>query len=90
MSRCLRCRISGRVQGVWFRASTRQQAGRLGLCGFAHNRPDGSVEVVACGEAAALQLLHDWLWQGPEGARVDAVQCEPLQLAQEPAGFSIN
>lgn len=78
------------MQGVWFRASTRQQAERLGLRGSVRNRPDGSVEVVACGEAAALQVLREWLWQGPEHALVEAVQCEALLLAGEPSGFIIS
>lgn len=90
MSHCFRCHISGRVQGVWFRATAQRQAERLGLRGSARNRPDGTVEVVACGEEAALQLFREWLQQGPRDARVDAVQCEPLQLAQELAGFVIG
>ncbi|MCW8918632.1 MAG: acylphosphatase [Gammaproteobacteria bacterium] len=90
MSCCLRCRVSGRVQGVWFRDSTRRQAERLGLRGSARNLADGSVEVVACGEEAALQALRDWLWQGPRDARVTAVQCEPLSPAEVPAGFTIG
>jgi acylphosphatase len=78
------------VQGVWFRATTRQQAERLGLRGSVHNRPDGSVEVEACGEEAALQALREWLWQGPEHARVEAVQCEALLLPEEPYDFVIS
>lgn len=88
MSSCLRCRVSGRVQGVWFRATTQQQAQRLALTGSARNLPDGSVEVMACGEAAALEVLHDWLWQGPELARVTEVSCESLQLEPRPASFT--
>jgi acylphosphatase len=78
------------VQGVWFRASTQQQAERLRLHGTVHNRPDGSVEVVACGEAMALQTLREWLWQGPTHAQVEAVECEPLQRVQIPSGFIIG
>lgn len=88
MSSCLRCRVSGRVQGVWFRAATQQQAQRLALTGSARNLPDGSVEVMACGEAAALEALRDWLWQGPELARVTEVSCESLQLEPRPASFT--
>ncbi|MEO8802998.1 MAG: acylphosphatase, partial [Rudaea sp.] len=47
---CARFIISGRVQGVFFRASTREQAQRLKLGGYAKNSPDGTVEVLACGE----------------------------------------
>ncbi len=88
MSSCLRCRVSGRVQGVWFRAATQQQAQRLALTGSARNLPDGSVEVMACGEAAALEALRDWLRQGPELARVTEVSCESLQLEPRPASFT--
>lgn len=87
MSHCLRCRVSGRVQGVWFRASTQQQAERLGISGSARNLFDGDVEVIACGEEAALNALREWLWQGPAHAQVDGVQCEPL-TREVPGGFS--
>jgi acylphosphatase len=70
---CRKFRVEGRVQGVWFRESTRQQAERLGIRGYAVNRPDGSVEVLACGEAAALDALAGWLGNGPPLARVRAV-----------------
>ena len=75
---CRRFVVSGRVQGVWFRASTREQAERLGISGHALNLPDGSVEVVACGETAALDELAAWLRHGPELARVDALTVEVL------------
>jgi acylphosphatase len=75
---CRRFVVSGKVQGVWFRASTRQQALALGLTGQAVNLADGRVEVIACGEAAALDALAAWLWQGPELARVDDVSSEPV------------
>ena len=74
---CRRCYVSGRVQGVFFRASTREQAVSLGVCGYARNRPDGRVEVLACGPDTAVQRLCDWLVQGPPGARVSAVTCTP-------------
>ena len=72
-----RCLVSGRVQGVWFRGSTQTQARSLGLTGRARNLADGRVEVIACGDDAAVQVLEAWLWQGPEMARVSDVQCEP-------------
>ena len=70
--------VSGKVQGVFYRASTREQALRLGLTGYARNRPDGSVEVVASGEAEALDALERWLQQGPPAAKVDGVSREDL------------
>ena len=72
--------ISGRVQGVAFRYHTRVEAQRLGLRGVARNLPDGTVEVIAHGEAAAIEELEAWLRHGPSTARVTAVQeydCAP-------------
>lgn len=71
---CARFRITGRVQGVFFRASTQREARRLGLTGHAVNRDDGSVEVLACGEPDALDALHDWLHDGSPAARVERVE----------------
>lgn len=62
--------MHGRVQGVWFRDSTRREAERLGITGHAINLPDGSVEVLACGASDALAELEDWLRQGPPLASV--------------------
>ncbi|GAB6042760.1 acylphosphatase [Endothiovibrio diazotrophicus] len=87
MSGCLCCRVEGRVQGVWFRASTREQAGRLGLTGHARNLPDGAVEVLACGDPAALDQLHRWLHHGPPLARVDRLDCAPAD-SPPPAAFT--
>jgi acylphosphatase len=70
---CAKFIVSGRVQGVFFRASTRAEAGRLGLTGYARNCPDGSVEVLACGDTAALDELQSWLQIGPPAARVERV-----------------
>lgn len=74
MTCCVRYFVSGRVQGVFFRASARQEALSLGLTGWARNLPDGRVEVLACGDAAQLELLREWLASGPPHARVSAVQ----------------
>lgn len=87
MTVCYRCLVAGRVQGVWFRASTREQALKLGLSGYAMNLNDGRVEVLACGEAEALEALQKWLWQGPSAAKVDEVVCEPSDTTP-PAGFT--
>ena len=73
---CVRCLVSGRVQGVFFRVSTREQAQLLGLSGHVRNLADGRVEVVASGGQAAVEALQAWLWQGPPHAQVDAVSCE--------------
>ena len=65
--------VRGRVQGVRFRAATRDEALRLGLSGHARNLADGSVEVLAAGEDASLAALQRWLQRGPPLARVDEV-----------------
>ncbi|MGA9334115.1 MAG: acylphosphatase [Rudaea sp.] len=70
---CARFIISGRVQGVFFRASTRDQARRLKIDGYARNLSNGSVEVLACGHAAAIDQLERWLQHGPPSARVENV-----------------
>lgn len=75
---CRRFLVSGRVQGVFFRASTRERALRLGLAGCAVNLDDGRVEVVARGSDRALDALEAWLHDGPPAARVDAVDSEAL------------
>lgn len=81
--------MRGRVQGVWFRASTAERAAALGLRGRAENQPDGSVLVHAAGETAALERLVEWLRQGPPMARVEAVEVEAIDPASRdwPAGF---
>lgn len=81
MTGCVRCLVTGRVQGVWYRAATQQQARTLGLSGYAKNLPDGGVEVVACGEQAAIETLRRWLWQGPPAAKVSAVTCMEVEPA---------
>ena len=84
-----RVRVRGRVQGVWFRASTAQRAGELGLRGRAENCPDGSVLVHAAGPAAALDRLVEWLHRGPPMARVDSVEVEEIEpgSVEWPEGF---
>jgi acylphosphatase len=69
-----RCHVSGRVQRVFFRASTRERARELGVTGYAKNLPDGRVEVLACGEPRSVGQLCEWLSIGPPGAEVTAVE----------------
>ena len=87
MKLCYRCHVSGRVQGVFFRASARQQAERLGVSGYARNLPNGGVEVLACGEQSMVDALREWLWTGPPAARITDVQCEQLAF-QERGNFT--
>ena len=89
MAICIRCVVSGKVQGVFFRASTRHQAQQRGISGYARNRLDGSVEVLACGEPEAVAELRDWLRRGPDQAQVSGVACEPAD-APVRAGFTIG
>ena len=79
MSQACRYLVSGRVQGVWFRESTRRKAQELGITGHAINLPDGRVEVLACGSQQALDELHSWLHSGPPLARVSEVSTEPCE-----------
>lgn len=65
--------VLGRVQGVCFRAYTRDTAKRLGLTGWVRNLPDGSVEAVVEGEAASVQSMLEWFHQGPPYSRVEKV-----------------
>ena len=73
---CIHCIVSGRVQGVWFRAGTRDEARKLGLTGWVRNLPDGNVEVLACGPKAKVEELHQWLHEGPRMAEVKEVSYE--------------
>ncbi len=70
---CRLFKVTGRVQGVFFRASTRDVATPLGLAGHAVNLADGSVEVRACGDDQAIDELARWLNQGPRSAAVSRV-----------------
>jgi acylphosphatase len=77
-----RCFVSGRVQGVFYRASTRQKAIETGCTGYARNLADGRVEVLAVGAPSAVQSLIDWLWKGPPAAHVTDVQVLSVPLAE--------
>jgi acylphosphatase len=66
--------IEGRVQGVFFRESTRKQAVRIGVFGWVRNRPEGTVEVVAEGQEEKVRKLVEWCHQGPPAARVTRVR----------------
>lgn len=81
--------VEGKVQGVWFRASTREQALALGLRGLAKNLDDGRVAVLAVGDAAAIEALARWLEHGPPMARVDRVERSDVADAGDIAGFDV-
>ena len=90
MKICKRCIVSGRVQGVFYRGSCERIARSLGITGHARNLPNGRVEVLAWGEAQALEALIEWLWQGPSAARVTAVDTERIDAgaAAVPPSFT--
>ncbi len=72
---CRKALVSGKVQGVWYRASTKRRAQELGVTGWARNLDDGNVEVMMYGSAASVLQLEQWLKQGPPLARVHQVDC---------------
>ena len=76
MSSARRFTIRGRVQGVFFRDSTRRVANSLDITGHAINLSSGDVEVLACGEPEALEKLADWLKDGPRMASVTEIDME--------------
>ena len=89
MEKQLHIIVGGRVQGVWFRASTQEQARNLGLTGKVWNRSDGRVEIIAEGQEGDLQELLSWCAQGPSRARVDAVESDWAQFSGDFSGFTI-
>ena len=89
MRKSYRFTVTGRVQGVFFRQSTRQKALELGLDGWVLNRTDGAVEGLACGMGDALAALREWLGRGPPAARVGAVDWQESDLTAE-GGFEVR
>lgn len=86
---CFKAWVHGRVQGVGFRYSTQAEARTLGVLGYARNLDDGSVEVLAWGEAEQVDALITWLKAGgPRSARVEKVLVEPHQPAELPRDFT--
>lgn len=83
-----RFHVTGKVQGVFFRASTREQAVRLGLRGYARNLADGGVEVLAVGEPGSIDALARWLQRGPPHAHVDHVARQDADASEAGAGFA--
>jgi acylphosphatase len=84
---CMHCYVSGKVQGVWFRASAKGEAEKLTLTGWARNLADGRVEVFACGDENQLELFYAWLQEGPPHAKVSNCSREDLAWV-EYVGFS--
>jgi acylphosphatase len=82
--------VTGRVQGVSYRASTVDEARRLGLVGWVRNNPDGAVELEAEGEPAQIDALLAWCKHGPPSARVDGVVTEELAPTGTDTAFSVT
>lgn len=86
----MRFLVAGKVQGVWFRASTRDEALRLGVRGYARNLDDGRVEVLAVGDPGAVAALEQWLHHGPPLARVDRLERGEAGEGEAGSGFLID
>ena len=80
-------RVHGKVQGVFFRASTEEKAKELGLNGFVQNEADGTVYLEAEGDAETLRKLEQWVHEGPKAARVDRVDIKTLNELKGFKGF---
>jgi len=87
---CVKIIVSGRVQGVYFRAFSQKQALKRGITGYAKNLPDGNVEIVACGTESACQQLIAWCHKGPLLAKVSAVEVHPFPDCACFSDFSIR
>lgn len=87
--RTLKLLISGRVQGVFFRASTQKLALQLGVTGIVRNLDDGRVEVIAQAEEEVLQALIDWCRQGPPSAKVERVELIELNFGENFDDFNV-
>ena len=81
--------VSGRVQGVFFRANTQHQARALGLTGWVRNRYDGCVEVLACGDEQQLSIFAKWLEIGPELSKVTNIKVSEQKISAAPTSFEV-
>jgi len=90
MTKRVRAKVTGRVQGVWFRASTQQKAAELGVRGYVRNMPDGSVEFVAVGPPEKVDELVEWARVGPPMARVERVELKEYEGPEDFDGFRIR
>lgn len=82
--------VRGRVQGVWYRASTRDAAAALALTGWVRNCADGSVEALAEGPREAVEQLVAWCRTGPPAARVDDVEVDWSEALGDMSHFDVR
>ena len=83
-------KVSGRVQGVFYRASTQQQAQQLGVKGYVRNLPDGAVEIDVEGENDAVEKLLEWCKRGPQLANVTHIEKQEIEVLANYASFEIR
>lgn len=83
-------RITGHVQGVWFRGWTRQEAERLGLTGWVRNEADGSVAALLQGPSSVVDTMTDLLRQGPPAARVEKVSADLSETPERYPDFTVR
>ncbi len=86
----VRVKVTGVVQGVWYRGSTKARASELGLVGWVRNLRDGSVELEAEGEQSVVDQLVAWCEQGPPAARVGGVDVEVVEPNGSDSGFEVR
>lgn len=89
MKRQISIVVFGRVQGVFFRASTKRKAQQLGLSGTVRNQTDGSVHIIAYGDKEKVDELINWCSKGPPMARIDSLDVSE-DHNQIPSGFEIT
>jgi acylphosphatase len=89
MNKRVKLIIKGKVQGVWYRASAKEQADILNLKGWVKNNIDGSVTVVAEGEENVLKSFIEWCWQGPPASKVSDIEVIWSAYSGEFNDFSI-
>jgi len=78
--KCLKCIVSGQVQGVFYRDTAQRNATSLGITGYAVNLPNGKVEVLMCGSETQLKKMEEFLWQGSSWSNVATVQCQGIDI----------
>lgn len=82
-------KITGRVQGVFFRSRTQEEAGKLGIKGWVRNTPDGKVEIVAQADDKKLEEFLEWCRKGPSHAKVDQVKIKWQEISEEFPDFRV-
>jgi acylphosphatase len=81
--------VTGKVQGVFFRASAKEEAEKLGLKGYARNKKDGTVEILAQGEGKKVSEFLDWCKEGPVYAKVETVQTKKCEIKEGRVSFEV-